>query len=622
MGGTDSRKLDDIKTLIDSGHYSEAFNRLSQTALPWSDFSTQRKYLRLFQKLPKDTIKLHPIRVALLSTSTMEHFADLFQFWMALNGFAAEMFLSPFNTVDQSILDPTSDLYAFQPDIIWLFTGHRGITADIDYGSDLEAVQRCLQEAVDRMKVRWRTLRTHRPTVCLIQNNIDLPVERVFGNFDGVVAWGTINILRQLNLRLPVEIPSGTTVFDLDHLSSLFGKRRWFDERYWYHSKHAFSFDAIGLVAHQGARLISSIKGRARKCIILDLDNTLWGGVIGDDGLEGIRLGSGVEGEGFVDFQRYLLKLKARGIILAVCSKNEEVIAKMPFTSHPDMHLRLEDISVFVANWKNKVDNIRFIADTLNLGLDAMVFIDDNPVERELVRDMLPMVEVPELPEDPTQYIRVIDEKAYFETIAFSKEDGLRSEMYRRNAQRRQMETEYTDLSAFLRDLSMQAVCADFDHMHLPRITQLINKSNQFHLTTTRYSEAQIQSMMTDVNTLCRYFKMKDRFGDNGLISVVILKREDPSQLSIDTWVMSCRVLMRGIEDLICNEMIEMARSMGCRDIVGTYIPTSKNRIVEKLYPQLGFVLSDEHGGTTIWRLCVADQPAPRKTFIQKVESY
>ena len=382
-------------------------------------------------------------------------------------------------------------------------------------------------------------------------------------------------------------------------------------------TKHSFALDAVGLVASRGAKLIGAIKGQAKKCIVVDLDNTLWGGVIGDDGIDGIRLGHGPEGEAFCDFQRYLLQLKKRGVLLAVCSKNNEETGKLPFREHPDMQLCLDDITVFIANWDNKAENIRRIAGRLNIGLDAMVFIDDNPVERELVRSMLPDVEVPELSTDPANFIYNLDEQCYFETVNYSVEDETRSDMYRVELERKHSREAFKDLSQFLKTLSMQALVSEFDEMHRPRIAQLINKSNQFHLTTTRYSETQLGVMMEDERTICRYFKLKDRFGDNGLISVIILKREN-ADLVVDTWVMSCRVFSRGMEDFVHNEIVSIAQSLQCSRIIGRYVPTKKNAVVCDIYSKFGYSLISTCDGETTWGYELNDEFIPKLTFIEK----
>ncbi len=603
------------KQFIKEEKYREAFAQL-RLAQVNDDFARLHRHARLFKSIPKNSLELTPIKIAMVATSTVDHFVDIFRFWLSLQGFAAEIYVTEFNTMDQAILNPASELYTFQPDIVWIFTNSRDIHIDLVYGSSQEGVETCLQENVERFKTLWTTLKQH-SSAYIIQNNAEIPLERVFGNYEGSVAWGKINILRQFNVQLAQAILPGVTVFDMDYVSSVYGKRTWFDERYWYHSKHAFAFDAVGLVASEAARLVSAIKGRAKKCLVLDLDNTLWGGIIGDDGLEGIVLGDGANGEAYVDFQKYLKRLKDRGVILTVCSKNDESNAKSAFLEHPEMVLKLEDIALFTANWKNKVDNIQDIAATLDIGLESMVFVDDNPAERDLVKKYLPMVSVPDMPEDPSWFMRTLDAQQYFETVTFSGEDQKRSDMYRDNLERKTLQTQYTDLTDYLKSLQMCATVSPFDAMYQSRIAQLLNKSNQFHLTTTRYTEAQIKDMMADENIIGRYFKLKDRFGDNGLISVVILQKQNEHDLFIDTWLMSCRVLARGMEDFVQNEIVAIAKKHHCQRILGQYIPTKKNQLVADHYKKFGYIMTEENQGTTLWALDITNDVPSRETFIE-----
>jgi len=593
-------ELKKIRGLAKEGKFEEAHARLTSVADPWDDFPLQMQYAKILKSLCPDRLHLRPIRVAILGSSTLEHFVDVLCFWLACEGLSQQLYIAPFDTIRQSALDPTSDLYAFNPEIIWMFSSHRDVFIDIEHGQSPEILDSAVTEAVNDFAALWDAMRQC-SSAYIIQNNADLPTERTFGNYEGAILWGRSNLLRRFNLELSARMPSGSTIFDLEHVSSLYGKYRWEDPRYWFHSKHAFSLDASGLVAFHAARLIGAMKGTAKKCIVLDLDDTLWGGVIGDDGLNGIRLGNGANGEAFVAFQEYLKGLKNRGIVLAVCSKNEEGNAKEPFMRHPDMRLSLDDISVFKANWENKPDNIREIAAVLNIGLDSLVFVDDNPLERDLVRSMLPMVTVPEMPDDPAEYIRTIDRLRLFETVSFSEEDKDRSRLYKENAVRHESQRKFSDLSDYLKSLRMEAAVGSVDDFHIKRMAQLINKSNQFHLTGTRYAESEIERMNAAPLYSVRYFKLKDKFGDNGLISVVIMKREQDA-LAIDTWVMSCRVLSRGMEEFICKEVLTMARRQGCRRIVSRYVPSKKNQLVAGLYEKLQFQKTcEENDGTTHW---------------------
>ena len=618
MDAEEKRKiLKQIKGLVRDGAAKEAFSLLNTIAEPEDAFALQSRYARIYESLASDTLELQPIRLALLGSSTLEHFASVFGYWLAREGLNLDLYLASYDTIHQTILDPASELYAFDPEVVWLFTNHRDLKFSAEPGQSLESVNQVINDAVSELAVLWNAVRS-RSSAHIIQNNADIPSERVFGNFEGSAPWGRANLLRRFNLDLPATMPPGSTVFDLDYLSSLYGKHKWYDHRFWFHSKHAFSLDACGFAAFHAARLVGSIKGKAKKCIVLDLDNTLWGGVIGDDGLEGIRLGTGAEAEAFVAFQHYLKALSNRGILLAVCSKNEEANAKEPFLQHPEMVLTLDDISVFKANWDNKPDNIREIAGILNIGLDSLVFVDDNPAEREHVRSALPMVTVPELPEDPAEYIPAIDKLRLFEAVSFSEEDKVRGRMYKDNVVRKTFQKQFSDLSEYLKGLDMEATVGAPDSFHLPRMAQLINKSNQFHLTGTRYSESEILALHEDADHLIRYFKLKDKFGDNGLISVLILKR-DEDVIAIDTWVMSCRVLSRGMEEFICREILSIARDHGCRCIVGRYVPSKKNKLVANLYERLQFKKTLEcEDGACHWEFVLGECDPDYEIYIRR----
>lgn len=576
---------------------------------PYDDFTLQLKAAKSCArdlKINPDP-SLIPIKIALLASNTVDSFAEILTYWLTQEGYAAKIWIAPFDTISSTILDRGSALYEFKPDLVWLFTTHRDVRGS-PQTADETAV--AVAGAIEEKAALWRVLQSEL-NCTIIQNNADLPPIDPFGNFAGQIPWSRRNLLSRYNLELAVAAPADVVIFDLDHLSAQFGKKRWTDNRSWHHSKNPFHFDAYGLVAFQVARVVAASRGRARKCIALDLDNTLWGGVIGDDGLAGIKLGGDAEGESFADFQRYLRSLKERGIILAVCSKNDEANAQEPFLKHPDCVLKLEDISVFRANWENKADNLRAIATTLNIGLDSIVFVDDNPVERNLVRELLPMVAVPELPEDPAEYKTALAEGRYFETIAFSDEDRQRTRYYRENAARADLQSGFTDIDAYLESLTMTGESGSLDAFHLPRVAQLINKSNQFHLTGTRYSEAELQEIAARPHYHIRHFKLRDRFGDNGLIAALVVNASPGGDLLIDTWAMSCRVLARTMEEFILNDLIALGRHHECASILGRYVPLPKNKLVAKLYERLGFTLVADENGATLWRLALDRPPLP-----------
>lgn len=581
---------------------------------PDDNFAQQAKLARKIKKIDLTQASLKPIKVAFLSTSTVDHFIDILKLYLVRDGFLPEFYISEYDTIFQTALDPNSSLYGFSPDIVWLFTNHRDL--DFDTLNNSETDETVLSE-IERFNTISEAIQRN-CSAQIIQNNADLPLNRVFGNFESSLKSSYNSQLLSYNSYLPLNVPSNVHIFDLAYIASSVGLKNWIDEAYWHHSKHAFSLNVVGSVAHAASRMICGLKGQAYKCLVLDLDNTMWGGVIGDDGMDGIRLGQGnAEGEAFLAFQRYVHSLSQRGVILTVCSKNEDIIAREAFENHPEMAIKISDIAVFVCNWINKADNIRAIADTLEIGLDSFVFIDDNPAERAQVKSELPMVCVPDLPEDPALYGRTLDQALCFETISFSDEDRKRGAMYQGNAQRKSLKTNFSDLSSFLNNLRMTAEVSDFGPVNLPRISQLINKSNQFHLTTTRYSTTEIEEMLSQDAYTGVSFRLKDRFGDNGLISGVLLHQIEDI-LHIDTWVMSCRVLSRGMEDLICNEIVSIAQKIGVKIICGHYIPTKKNMLVKGLYERLGWLCTEKlDNGTQVWQIAL-EQAKERKHYIER----
>jgi FkbH-like protein len=405
----------------------------------------------------------------------------------------------------------------------------------------------------------------------------------------------------------------GVVLVDIARAAAAVGLEAWDEPGHWHASKLSFAPRFLPLWADIVARTIAAVRGRSRKCLVLDLDNTLWGGVIGDDGLSGIALGQGsAAGEAHLAVQKLALQLRGRGVVLAVCSKNEDHVARQPFREHPDMLLREDDIAVFQANWTDKAANLRAIAETLNIGVDALVFLDDNPVERMQVRRELPLVGVPELPEDVALYPRALAAAGYFEAVAFSDEDRDRAAYYQANARRAKALTATDDIEGFLTSLEMTCAIGLVDPASRARVAQLINKSNQFNLTTRRYSEREVQVLEADPRRHAIQIRLVDRFGDNGIISVIIADRGSEAW-EIDTWLMSCRVLGRKVEEAALAHLAAAAGEDGARYLVGRYIPSAKNGMVAEHYRKLGFALVEraEDGGS-VWKLDLAAYSAPR----------
>ena len=412
-------------------------------------------------------------------------------------------------------------------------------------------------------------------------------------------------MVEELNRRIADWVSqTGLVLVDIARLAFSVGLEHWDDPRQWHASKLTFAPPMIPVYADVVTRTIAAMRGRTRKCLVLDLDNTVWGGVIGDDGLAGIKLGQGsASGEAFLAVQRMALELRARGIVLAVCSKNEEDVARRPFREHPDMLLRDEHIAVFQANWTDKAANLRAIAEALNIGVDALVFLDDNPAERMQVRGELPFVAVPELPDDPAFYPRVLAAAGYFDTVAFSQEDRQRADYYQANALRKAVLNSTGDLTNYLASLEMTATIDVVDAVSRSRVAQLVNKSNQFNLTTRRYSESEVEAAERDPHRHLVQVRLVDQFGDNGIICVMIAVKEREAW-QIDTWLMSCRVPRpQGRGSLPCTSG-RCRHGRGARTIIGRYVPSPKNRMVADHYEKLGFSLSETlPDGASVWRL-------------------
>jgi FkbH-like protein len=467
---------------------------------------------------------------------------------------------------------------------------------------------------LEMLRACWQQIRNLNAVV--IQQTL-LPVHPgLVGNNEHIMTDSPAAIVESLNARLRQE--SHINLLAIDSIAAADGIAQWHDPVLWHRAKQEIHPRVSHIYGDLVGRLVAAMRGRSRKCLVLDLDNTLWGGVIGDDGLDGIQLGQGTAlGEAFVAFQRYAQRLARRGVILAVCSKNDEPNAREPFEKHPDMVLKSAEIACFIANWQDKASNLRTIAARLNIGLDALVFVDDNPFERNLVRQELPEVAVPELPDDPSLYARTIADAGYFEALAITEEDRERSGQYQANLAREELRAGATDMEGYLRGLDMRLIVRRFDSVGIPRITQLINKTNQFNLTTRRYTEEEIRAIAQDDNSIALQFRLLDRFGDNGTIAILIGRRIGGA-VHIDTWLMSCRVLGREVEQACLNAICAAANAAGASRLMGEYRPTVKNSMVRDLYARLGFTLisaGDESAagtGITHWQLSLESwQPAP-----------
>mgnify|MGYP002525389052 CR=1 FL=1 len=547
------------------------------------------KTLRELKKLAKVELDTPKIKVALLGDTATQLLVTAIKGEATDKGISLDLYEGEYSQVERQLMDPTSELYEFDADIIIVFQSTHKLG---EYHSSLSMENQAL---LAEERLSFIASLCENPSFAnkkLIYFNYPEIEDTVFGSYANKVESSFSYQIRKLNyelMNLSRQYPN-LFICDIAGLQNLFGRQFMFAPNVYMTTEMVLSVNALPYVASRVVDIIAAIKGQFKKCLILDLDNTVWGGVIGDDGLEGIELGHGLGiGKAFTEFQMWIKKLKQRGIIICVASKNNEETAKEPFEKHPDMILKLDDIAVFQANWETKVDNIRTIQGILNIGFDSMVFLDDNPFERNMVRENIPGITVPELPEDPAMYLEYLYSLNLFETASYSNADKDRTKQYQVEAKRVSLSKTFTNEADFLKSLNMISTVSGFTKFNTPRVAQLSQRSNQFNLRTIRYTEADIESMAQNSDVIDLSFTLEDKFGDNGLIAVVIMKKQDEETLFVDTWFMSCRVLKRGMENFTLNTMVEYAKAKGYKRIIGEYIPTPKNKMVEMHYPNLGF---------------------------------
>jgi FkbH-like protein len=590
------------RAYADAKEVDAARQWLLQVVDAGDDYASWDAAAQLLQRIGPDAATMkRTARVAVLGSYTTTYLVRLLRLVAARRGIDLECYESGYGVFRQELLDPASGVHGFAPDIVVLAIDARATPID---------------ESVDAELAQWHALwsRVDGLGAALVQHNVVVPSDAAIGHLDAQLAGSRLRNLHEFNLRLAAELPTNAHVVDCERLASAFGKDRWLDPLWWDRAKLAASLPATPLLARHTAAVIAGHLGLARKCLVLDLDNTVWGGVVGEDGLAGLKLGGDATGDAYLAFQDRVLALKQRGVVLAACSKNDDAVAREPFERHPEMRLKLDDFAAFVANWTSKVDNIQQIADELSLGLDALVYVDDNPVERQEVRRFLPEVDVVTLPPQPSLYARALAEYPWFETSTYTAEDAQRTEQYRARAEARQVERSAASIDDFYRDLRMTAVIRPFDDADLPRIVQLIGKTNQFNLTTRRYDLAGVTELMRADGVVHLSLRLRDRFTDHGLVAVAIA-RVDGDVLDIDTWLMSCRVIGRTAEQAMLGALARAGHDRGCRELRGTYLPTPKNGLVRDLYPDLGFEL-EANGDGTSWRRAIDDAVLTGSPFV------
>jgi FkbH-like protein len=556
------------------------------------------------------------VKVALTGSYTTSQYGALLKLAALRRGIDVTLQEGSFDQYRQDLLAPSSALYAFEPDYVMVAL-HAG-AAELPQMSTEPA--EAVEQELRRLRSLWHHIREH-SNAQILHHTFAIPPDEPLGHLAARIAGSRHRILQEVNVRLQGEAPDRVSFIDLDRLAAYFGKARWFDDRNWHRAKQAVSPAALPLLARHTAAVLAAHLGLSRKCLVLDLDNTLWGGVVGEDGLSGLKLGSGdPRGEAFIAFQEYILRLKERGVVLAVASKNNEADAREPFERHPDMRIRLDDIAVFIANWDDKPTNLRRVASMLEIGTDALVLVDDNPAEREVVRELMPDVEVVPLGSDPARYARALADSLLFEPAMLTKEDRERTAQYRGRAEALELQAQAETIEDFYRDLEMRALVAPFDELQLPRIVQLIAKTNQFNLTTRRHDVATIRRFMSDPSYVHLCLRLGDRFTDHGVVGVLIA-HQSGDVLEIDTWLMSCRVIGRTAENEMLAHLCRRANELGCSRLRGVYVPTAKNGVVRDLYANLDFTNVAAEDGSTIWEYDISEGGPIRSEYINEWES-
>jgi FkbH-like protein len=605
---------DDLRAALDQAKPTDALEGLASLAACRLGFLETVQLDRALARLGlKEAPRFLPVRLAILASSTSDHLPPAIRVAGLRRKLLIDVHAGTYGQYRQDLLDPASTLHRFQPQAVLFSLTAREAIAGIALTATAAEVDNGIARFTAELRSLWRKAREIGDAAVIQQTFIDVS-EPVFGGYDRIVPGAPATIIARLNDQVcEAAARDGVLILDVARASQRDGIDAWFDVGRWLQGKLEIAPQAAPLYGDLAARILAALWGLSKKCLVLDLDNTLWGGVIGDDGLDGIVLGEGsAAGEAHLALQRYAKQLKNRGVILAVCSKNDAKIAEVAFRDHPEMVLRRSDIAAFQANWDDKAQNLKAIASRLNIGVDSLVFVDDNPVERARVRQSLPMVAVPEMPDDPAHYVRSLADAGYFEAVAFTADDRSRAEQYAANAEREALLETAESMDDFLRGLKMSAVYGPFTAVDHARVVQLINKTNQFNTTTRRYAGHEIARVMEDPKAVTLQFRLLDRAGDNGLVSTMILRptRADDEVLEIENWVMSCRVFGRELEFEAMNIAVDAARERGVRALVADYIPTAKNDVISKLYPSLGFTEVAQPAsakGTTRWRLHLAD---------------
>ncbi|MCM1264433.1 MAG: HAD-IIIC family phosphatase [Butyrivibrio sp.] len=553
--------------------------------------------------------------IAILGGSTTGEIKNILELFLLNYGIKPSFYESEYNKYYEDAVFPNPQLEEFKPDIIYIHTTNRNIQRFPVIADDEKSVALLIEQEVLKYESIWEKL-SEKYHCSIIQNNFEMPLYRLMGNKDASDIHGAVNFLTRLNMRFYeyAQTHDNFYICDINYISADYGLKEWADPFYFYLYKYALNIKAIPYLAFNVANIIKSILGKNKKGFVLDLDNTLWGGIIGEDGVDNIKLGpEEAGGQGYLEFQRYIKAHKQLGVLLCIDSKNDYENA-LEGLRHTNSELSPEDFAEIRANWEAKDKNFEDIAKTLDILPESLVFIDDNPAERYIVREQIPGAAVPEI-EESHQYIKNIDRNGYFEVTTLSKDDCMRNEMYRENAERKQFQALFSDYGGYLASLDMKAEIKAFEPVYMARISQLTNKSNQFNLTTRRYTQAEIEKLAADKEYITLYGKLEDRFGDNGVVSVII-GHKNLEICNIELWLMSCRVLKRDMEYVMMDKLVHKCKECGIKEIHGFYYPTAKNLMVKEFYSLLGFEKVADDNGNTEWAYRIPDSYADKNKYI------
>lgn len=570
----------------------------------------KRKIKRLLTQSINENIAIHK-KIAILGGSTTNEVKDQIELFLLHNAIVPDFYQSEYGKFWEDAMFAGNELKSFGPDVIYIHTNWRNITSFPKITDNDEEIKNKLNFETNRFKTMWDTLinTCHCP---IIQNNFDRPDYRLLGNMDISNIHGRSNFIFKLNEMLYSYAQAHDTVYvnDIDYLSSEFGITSWNDSKIWSLYKYAMPLEAIPALAHSVSNIIKAIYGKNKKVLTLDLDNTLWGGVIGEDGIEGIEIGPELPiGQSYYDFQKYCKALKDIGVILAINSKNDKENALLGFT-HENSILKVSDFVSIKANWNSKAQNFEEMAHELSLGLDSFVFVDDNPAEREIVAQQAKEVSIIDT-DDIDTFLKILDRSGFFECISVSKEDINKTDLYRAKVEADKLLTSASNYGEYLVSLKMTAIITRFEEAYIHRIAQLTNKSNQFNLTTLRLTEDDVKKMGNDDNYICLCGRLIDKFADNGIVAISIGEIKS-NTLYIRLWLMSCRVLKREMEFAMMNSIVSLAKQRGITQIIGFYYPSLKNKMVEKFYEQFGFNLISDDDGKTTWQIDIENYSAKK----------